>query len=1489
MAKTGSYGYKSQTIADNGKSESIFTITVPGTATNAKLSFDYKVVSENGCDWLTITLDDTIQLVRVSGDTGVWGSITDYALTVGTHTLKLTYTKDLSVSVGLDSGAIDNLQLTYDQLFITSNGLRYQIQYTSNNGASWADLLALSAVNQLNYTYDFTSTLATSAAKIRARAYNGTAYGPWDESNAVFIITHTPNMSSTTVSSITNSAANLSSTIYAKNGSTVASFGHCWGTSSSPTIANSKTTMTGNPADGTAIPSSALGLLDETTYYVRSYATTNTGITTYGAQASFTTLPDPPNTPTLSTMNGTASVPAVSIVTSTPLTWVYTHPDGVAQGSYGIEIKYASDNTVFWSTVRTYAATTTVNKNFTTEVGKLLYWRVQAWDSAGVVSAWSTNGYFITYLPPTVTTTECLLRAGNNVSLTGTINDLGGSLNNEYGFVYGSVTDPTIANTKVVLGTTDQLIVFNHVMKTMAPGTYYFRSYIIASGGTAYGASFQVIVPPVNSKSMVAKLTKEGHLQLSGVISERLPAVQNGLVQHYPLDGNAQGESWKRNLLDTSLWKVGGSGTQGYFGVNGSSSEANVIEYENPWGVKEKTWAVLRNDSTSDADGGWNVTGRPIDNTKKYRLSVWIKRENVGNGTTYFGCQSNSVCNLGTTTVNGNPYFLAGNFSETHNQWVLFVGYIQPHDYATALNEPTNGLYTSSGVRVGGATDYKWAPTATTGGHRTYLYYSTSTEERQYWQRPRFEMCDGTEATITDLLMGRDDAVNPVVNTNTTLTNEHIAVEEATTNVVATPHLFSSGWTHYDNGHDGAFMTEFGVEGLNIINKRSWCGAVKPITLPAVGTYTLTVWVKPIARTSADVQISLYTSGGGIGDTAVYASWAPEQIGKWQRLEMTRTYTTTSFTLYLICFGGVNAAGYEVSAQYTMPQIEQKTFSTSFVSGSRSAGRLELPVKRTEEYTVFGSFIPNTPFNHGSTAYSTTAAGASLIRIEDSVKVGGFYFKYYISGTNSAPYINRYGYYGTGNIHQVYEVVANVPVYFAIRKIGTTVSIKLHQGGWKLEHVATVAIDAGLDRLIFGDGVIWNGRHKNISVYNRSLTDSELDAMVKHTFRIMKNGDLLTDTISSKPVGLPGDAIYIPLHVDSKAYGKDISPSTESNVIYEQGAAWVGAAVTNMYRQATSDSDFQAKGSGLFTVERTGREVIFQYDYSQNLTWTYHGQTIAVVSGTVYRASMDVFISADANIPSTGTTFVANMEGGCATTFYYDNTKKGTWQHFENVVTATTASTNLYLYPTGGTTPATTGHVKYKNVMVTTLSFTPPFVEGTRPYSRLNYTGTTVTNNNWQEFTLTYRVKYSQSGVYRLSGAWSRFYFGVNTGNTLMLSWVDGTQLSVGSSGTIPINKWVTVGVTVKNNVAIDLYVDGNRVGGRGAGFNLSSTSMDFGLNSLSPADSSYPLNAWVKNLIFAPRALTAVEMKTLHQVQMRSTSTELQVANKIIEGTYFE
>ena len=237
------------------------------------------------------------------------------------------------------------------------------------------------------------------------------------------------------------------------------------------------------------------------------------------------------------------------------------------------------------------------------------------------------------------------------------------------------------------------------------------------------------------------------------------------------------------------------------------------------------------------------------------------------------------------------------------------------------------------------------------------------------------------------------------------------------------------------------------------------------------------------------------------------------------------------------------------------------------------------------------------------------------------------------------------------------------------------------------------------------------------------------------------------------------------------------------------------AAGTNLWRQATSNTDFDGRGNGVISATNSGGAITYEYAYNQNLTWTYHGQGLAMVSGSQYYASMDVYISPDANIPATGTTWVADIEGGCGGGFFYDNTQKGTWQRLTIVQTATAASGAMYLYPSTSVIYATTGVVRYKNVVfsswlslgTTTLTYAGSAVPITATpivgYNFVNWAVTvnpsyvSIANAGAAATTISATSSMPQGGVATVTAI-----FNSNVSGTIVIA--AGTGGSVGGGGT---------------------------------------------------------------------------------------------------------
>jgi uncharacterized protein (TIGR02145 family) len=96
-----------------------------------------------------------------------------------------------------------------------------------------------------------------------------------------------PTLTTTAVSSITQTTATCGGDVSSNGGATVTARGVVWSTSQNPTT-TSNLGITSNGTGTGTFTSNLTGLTQSTTYYVRAYATNSTG-TSYGEQRSFTT------------------------------------------------------------------------------------------------------------------------------------------------------------------------------------------------------------------------------------------------------------------------------------------------------------------------------------------------------------------------------------------------------------------------------------------------------------------------------------------------------------------------------------------------------------------------------------------------------------------------------------------------------------------------------------------------------------------------------------------------------------------------------------------------------------------------------------------------------------------------------------------------------------------------------------------------------------------------------------------------------------------------------------------------------------------------------------------------------------------------------------------------------------------------------------------------------------------------------------------------
>ena len=162
-----------------------------------------------------------------------------------------------------------------------------------------------------DYTYTFSSPTKVTSLKLATsskRAYITKIVITTEEAATC---TTPPTVSSASNSNITSTTATVSCssgiTSLGSAGCSIESYGFVYGTSSNPTISNTKVQVgTTYTTTGTAFSKGLTGLTANTTYYVRPYATNGNG-TAYGTQTSFKTLELPKYTVTLNAGPGTCA------------------------------------------------------------------------------------------------------------------------------------------------------------------------------------------------------------------------------------------------------------------------------------------------------------------------------------------------------------------------------------------------------------------------------------------------------------------------------------------------------------------------------------------------------------------------------------------------------------------------------------------------------------------------------------------------------------------------------------------------------------------------------------------------------------------------------------------------------------------------------------------------------------------------------------------------------------------------------------------------------------------------------------------------------------------------------------------------------------------------------------------------------------------------------------------------------------------------------
>lgn len=308
-----------------------------------------------------------------------------------------------------------------------------------------------------------------------------------------------PTVTTSTPSNVTTNSATCGGNVTSDGGATVTARGVCWSTSSNPSVnGNHLQASTGGTGSFTCI---ITGLSENTTYYVKAYATNSQG-TAYGNLVPFTTTGGGSSATTPTVITTQPSNPTNNSVTCGGNV---TSDGGAAVTERGICYSTTQNPTTSSMTVTAGSGTGSFTCNITGLAASTTYY-VKAYAINSVGTAYGLEQSFTTNsggggsaTHPTVTTATPFDIAINSAACGGNVTSDGGATVFERGICYSTSQNPTTSNYSVQSGSgTGSYTCYMTGLNQNT--TYYVRAYAINSEGLAYGdqVSFTTNNEPIN-------------------------------------------------------------------------------------------------------------------------------------------------------------------------------------------------------------------------------------------------------------------------------------------------------------------------------------------------------------------------------------------------------------------------------------------------------------------------------------------------------------------------------------------------------------------------------------------------------------------------------------------------------------------------------------------------------------------------------------------------------------------------------------------------------------------------------------------------------------------------------------------------------------------------------------------------------------------------------------------------------------------------------
>lgn len=233
--------------------------------------------------------------------------------------------------------------------------------------------------------------------------------------------------------------------------------------------------------------------------------------------------------------------------------------------------------------------------------------------------------------------------------------------------------------------------------------------------------------------------------------------------------------SLENNPLDTTTdWIVGTTGSTLKFDIAATIYGAYATETRQtstgPYGESATVWDSFASTGLTSHRGGWlsDKDYTPINITKTYRMSLWIKRMENCASTIYYGftASNSSKVDVASTKLSDgsdgtNCYAIAlapASDYFPNDEWKLAVFFVKDSASPTGVTytrSAETGLYTTGGTYTALGNDYRWKSDAAYFLNRMFSPFATApfTANGHFqYVYPRFDLVDGTEPPIRQLL-----------------------------------------------------------------------------------------------------------------------------------------------------------------------------------------------------------------------------------------------------------------------------------------------------------------------------------------------------------------------------------------------------------------------------------------------------------------------------------------------------------------------------------------------------------------------------------------------------------------------------------------------------------------------------------------------------------------------------------------------------------------